>query len=78
MRKTPKDSTPAPVAELIGDPIVQMLMRADNVTEHELTALIGTIAFSSAAVASRKVWRGKCHRVASTLEKTPVRPRFAN
>jgi putative (di)nucleoside polyphosphate hydrolase len=43
MRKTPKDSIPAPVAELIGDPIVQMLMRADNVTEHELTALIRAV-----------------------------------
>ena len=38
MRKTPR--VPAPVAELLDDPIIQMLMRADNVTQHELAALM--------------------------------------
>ena len=41
MRKTPK--APAPAAELINDPIVQMLMRADNVSADELTALIRAV-----------------------------------
>lgn len=41
MRKSPKP--PAPAAELIDDPIVQVLTRADNVSEHELAALIRAV-----------------------------------
>jgi putative (di)nucleoside polyphosphate hydrolase len=41
MPKTPQDPNQAALAELLADPIVQMVMRADHVTEQELAALIG-------------------------------------
>lgn len=41
MPKTSQDPNRATLTELLADPIVQMVMRADHVTEHELAALIG-------------------------------------
>jgi putative (di)nucleoside polyphosphate hydrolase len=41
MPKTSQDSSRAALTELLADPIVQMVMRADHVTEQELVALIG-------------------------------------
>lgn len=41
MPKTPRDPNQATLTELLADPIVQMIMRADRVTEQELVVLIG-------------------------------------
>ena len=40
MRKGPPGLAPVTLAELISDPIVQMLMKADHVTAQDLTELI--------------------------------------
>jgi putative (di)nucleoside polyphosphate hydrolase len=41
MPKTSEDSDQAALADLLADPIVQMVMRADHVTQQQLVALIG-------------------------------------
>jgi putative (di)nucleoside polyphosphate hydrolase len=43
MPKSPADTDRVPLSELISDPVVQTLMKADNVTDQELTELIRMI-----------------------------------
>lgn len=44
MPKEPAGAVPVSLAELISDPVVQTLMKADNVSEQELTELFRTVA----------------------------------
>jgi hypothetical protein len=43
MLKAPPDPSTVSLAELVSDPIVQILMLADNVTAQELAALFETM-----------------------------------
>jgi putative (di)nucleoside polyphosphate hydrolase len=49
MRKIFRDPNQATLADLLADPIVQMVMKADQVTEHQLMELIGATLSKLAA-----------------------------
>lgn len=58
MPDTPKSQNQLPLAELLADPIVQLVMKADGVTEERFIALIGTV-LGKLAGGSESVPRGR-------------------
>lgn len=82
-------SNPERLNEILADPIVQMLMRADHITEEQIRALTGAISSGAGAAAGEGPGamgaagesgtpRGSCRKARSRRERSPARPLCAN
>jgi NUDIX domain len=77
MRKTFPDPNQATLADLLADPIVQMVMKADHVTERQLMELIGG-TLSKLAAGSQTEPGGNPELARAAKELSPQRRNHAS